>query len=109
MQYAVYAETRATGCESFRISEFCGDWSAGVISGHLIDPPRNSFLLSVDSARQSRAYILQRKEKENTKLSSVSYKEPCTKIARGTGGDLFLFTHLTVEVSFLFIYLSSVS
>ena len=90
-------------------SEFCG---VQVISGHLIDPPRNSFLLSVDSARQSRAYvlrILQRKEKENTKLSSVSYKEPCTKIARGTGGDLFLFTHLTVEVSFLFIYLSSVS
>ena len=90
-------------------SEFCG---VQVISGHLIDPPCNSFLLSVDSARQSRAYvlrILQRKEKENTKLSSVSYKEPCTKIARGTGGDLFLFTPLTVEVSFLFIYLSSVS
>ena len=31
-----------------------------------------------------------------------THKEPCTKIARP--GDLFLFTHLTVEVS-VFIYL----
>ena len=104
IQYAVWRRATADWMSVF--SEFCG---VQVISGHLIDPPRNSFLLSVDSARQSRAYILQRKEKENTKLSSVSYKEPCTKIARGTGGDLFLFTHLTVEVWFLCIYLSSVS
>ena len=90
-------------------SEFCG---VQVISGHLIDPPRNSFLLSVDSARQSRAYILtkERERKHQAVLCVLRlYKEPCTKIARGTGGDLFLFTPLTVEVSFLFIYLSSVS
>ena len=42
--------------------------------------------------------------------SLPSHKEPCTKDR--TGGDLFLFTHLTVErkwkrgVSFLFIYFS---
>jgi hypothetical protein len=49
------------------------------------------------------------RERKHHRCPLCLYKEPCTKIARGTGGDLFLFTHLTVEVSFLFIYLSSVS